>query len=265
MRLAEEDLAFHRRLGRLIEQLESEDFWPAFAAFLRNHIRFDSWVVLVFRNDMPPILVHEGDKDSIEDKLFIRYLQSHYLDDPFYKFSLTQFSPGVHSLDEITHPRFRESAYFREYFRHNVVEDEMQLLTPYRDIGSSRCVFSLSVGSRHRFSPQEYGLLALISSWVLPLLSLATKNTIGEVGVSGEGWNPVSIESKLRERGEPHLTEREVQTALLLLSGQSAKGTAAHLGISPETAKVHRRNLYEKLGINSQSELFALFSGVRRA
>ena len=33
---------------------------------------------------------------------------------------------------------------------------------------------------------------------------------------------------------------------------------AQHMGISPETVKVHRRNLYHKLNVNGHGELFAL-------
>ena len=39
------------------------------------------------------------------------------------------------------------------------------------------------------------------------------------------------------------------------------KSTAQELGISPETVRMHRKNLYLKLDINSQSELFAQFIG----
>ncbi|WP_205192310.1 response regulator transcription factor, partial [Burkholderia sp. LMG 13014] len=45
----------------------------------------------------------------------------------------------------------------------------------------------------------------------------------------------------------------------LILSGRSNKEVANKLAISAETVKVHRRNIYGKLAINSQSELFSLF------
>jgi DNA-binding CsgD family transcriptional regulator len=43
------------------------------------------------------------------------------------------------------------------------------------------------------------------------------------------------------------------------LRGNSSKAIAKRLSISQETVKVHRRNLYAKLGVSSQSELFSLF------
>jgi DNA-binding CsgD family transcriptional regulator len=47
----------------------------------------------------------------------------------------------------------------------------------------------------------------------------------------------------------------------MVLQGHSVKSTAQELGISPETVRMHRKNLYLKLDINSQSELFAQFIG----
>ncbi|MNE91634.1 Transcriptional regulatory protein UhpA [compost metagenome] len=55
------------------------------------------------------------------------------------------------------------------------------------------------------------------------------------------------------------LTDREREVAHMILRGHSVKSTAIELGISPETVRMHRKNLYLKLQINSQSELFARF------
>jgi DNA-binding CsgD family transcriptional regulator len=47
--------------------------------------------------------------------------------------------------------------------------------------------------------------------------------------------------------------------ALLMLRGHSSKSAARRLAISPDTERVHRRNIYDKLGISSQAELCSLF------
>ncbi|MGB5065942.1 MAG: LuxR C-terminal-related transcriptional regulator, partial [Albidovulum sp.] len=43
------------------------------------------------------------------------------------------------------------------------------------------------------------------------------------------------------------------------LKGHSAEATSRILGIAPGTVRIHRRNIYSKLGISSQGELFSRF------
>ena len=59
--------------------------------------------------------------------------------------------------------------------------------------------------------------------------------------------------------GDGRLTKRERQITQLLLRGHSAKSVARELRIAPGTVMVHKRNLFTKLGITSQYELFSLF------
>ena len=59
--------------------------------------------------------------------------------------------------------------------------------------------------------------------------------------------------------GRTVLTPRERDVVTLILRGYSTKSISQALGISPGTVKVHRENIYGKLGISSQAELFNLF------
>ncbi len=45
----------------------------------------------------------------------------------------------------------------------------------------------------------------------------------------------------------------------MMLRGHSSKSAARRLDISPDTERVHRRNIYDKLGVSSQAELCSLF------
>jgi DNA-binding CsgD family transcriptional regulator len=69
---------------------------------------------------------------------------------------------------------------------------------------------------------------------------------------------PVGDLATLLDRFDARLTVREVDTARLILQGFSSKAMAQQMGISPETVKVHRRNLYHKLNVTGHGELFAL-------
>ena len=57
------------------------------------------------------------------------------------------------------------------------------------------------------------------------------------------------------------LTERERQITHLLLAGVALKNIAGELGISEGTVNTHSRNLYRKLGIQSRSQIAAVFAG----
>ena len=70
------------------------------------------------------------------------------------------------------------------------------------------------------------------------------------------------VEGTFRTFGDPVLTSREQDVARLILRGHSSDSIALRLGITTATVKIHRRNLYAKLNISSQPELFALFIDV---
>lgn len=61
----------------------------------------------------------------------------------------------------------------------------------------------------------------------------------------------------MAERGEP-LTERELEIVELVAQGSSNKDIAAALTLSPNTVKVHLRNVFAKLGVQSRTELTML-------
>ena len=61
-------------------------------------------------------------------------------------------------------------------------------------------------------------------------------------------------------------TEREKEIILACRDGLMSKEIAAHLGISPHTVNVHKRNIFSKLGINNTMEMvqYALKKGIIR-
>ena len=80
----------------------------------------------------------------------------------------------------------------------------------------------------------------------------------------GGGRAPKSFfNAALREAfaafGRHRLTQREGEVVSLVLRGHSSEAIASELKIAAGTVKIHRKNIYAKLGIGSQAELFSLF------
>lgn len=113
----------------------------------------------------------------------------------------------------------------------------------------------LSLGRSTRFSPEEQGRLLCVRDWVLA----AMRRHLQLLPPEGPAAEAVAGDlATLLDRFDARLSVREIETARLILQGFSSKAIAQQMGISPETVKVHRRNLYHKLNVNGHGELFAL-------
>lgn len=57
-----------------------------------------------------------------------------------------------------------------------------------------------------------------------------------------------------------NLSARELEVIVLIKDGMSSKDMANRLGISFHTVEAHRKNIYNKLGINKVTELLKIYS-----
>ena len=70
---------------------------------------------------------------------------------------------------------------------------------------------------------------------------------------------PLAETEEINTKDSLNLTDRERELFTMLLKNLSPKEIAHTLKVSYHTIDFHRRNLYRKLGIQSRSELFALY------
>jgi DNA-binding NarL/FixJ family response regulator len=71
----------------------------------------------------------------------------------------------------------------------------------------------------------------------------------------GERVIPLPVAERLAEFDEgADLTERELEVLKLVAAGKSNKDIALAIGRSDETAKVHLRNIFTKLGVDDRTE-----------
>lgn len=255
MGLTLQDLAWHRAVGQLIERLDQPGFWLALSRLLQDYVPADSWVVLLFGQGRPRVFAESVYEGGGSDPLYGDYLQGLYLLDPFYIASREHPGSGLVRLADVAPECFEQTDYYRLYFTHNVVADEVQFNVQL-DEERTLC---LSLGSKCRFSPEQIAVLELIRPWVIALMRqrMAFEAAPVEPSVETQAADG-GLEAAMQRLGAA-LTSREVDVVRLMLAGCSNKEVARKLDISAETVKVHRRHLYAKLAIKSQSELFALF------
>jgi len=263
-----ESLDWHRTFGQLAESVDRAGFWLALVRRLATEVHFDTWVALVFDRQQPPRILAESDEDDgADDALFQDYQRGLYLLDPFYIDACERRRSGLSTLAEVAPQHFTRTEYYQRYFQRNIVADEIH----FNQTLDERRTLCLSLGSTRVFSRQALGSLALMQPWVLALMRLRMYFEPEDDGDSGpHPWHPQPDRTHLQPdkalEFDAHyaLTEREREVSQLMLGGSSTKEIARRLAISVETVRAHKKHLYAKLGVNSQSELFSLFWQARR-
>lgn len=80
---------------------------------------------------------------------------------------------------------------------------------------------------------------------------------------AGRQTLPPDVQARLQERAaSPPLTSREIEVMKLVAAGRRDKEIAVALAISNQTARVHIKNIYAKLGVGDRTE--AMNVAIRR-
>ena len=243
------------QFGRLVDTIDNGAFFPRLIGLLREIVDCDSIVALSYHRQRPPMVLCERLAPRDREALFGAYFKGSYLLSPFYlKWLERRGSAEMYRLRDIAPEGFFDSPYYTDYYLGSGLRDEVGYLIP---IDADRAVL-LSLGrtaSFERYSTEELGLLdALkfaIASCVKKHAELAKQARAGQLGRQ--------LTEQMSNFGADVLTEQERRVAQLLLRGHSSKSCARQLSISPTTERVHRRNIYAKLDISSQAELFNRF------
>lgn len=240
-------LAWHRTFGQVVEKLDDAAFWLSIVRLLRAQLDFQTWMVVIYSETQhPSLLAGSGENQGSDEQLLRDYREGLYLLDPFYIANGKNRRHGLYRLDDVVPDCFDQTEYYRRYFQRNVVVDEVQ----YSVALDTERTLCLSLGSRHRYDDHTMGLLTMVKPWLLPLIR--QRMHFEENPSTSKVARPLPLSDNM-------LTEREREVNQLMLSGCSTKAIAQRLDISIETVRTHKKHLYHKLGVNTQSELFALF------
>jgi DNA-binding CsgD family transcriptional regulator len=249
-------------LGGLVEHVETDRFFDLLHDVLNKALHIDNLVAIVFRNMGSPLILHQ--KSPQQPNFFkMMYAQGAYLLDPFYLASKDERRSGIHRLKHLAPDRFLESEFYSNYYAKVSMIDEIGLLCPFDEDLTLHLSLGRRLGSQ-RFSAREFSAFAHVEPLLAALLRRQARRPI-------EAWRYMTArKERIEAEGtvidiaqdwlkDFHATARETEIAALILQGHSNISIGQALKISGETVKVHRKHLYAKLSISSQTELFLLF------
>lgn len=247
---------WHAALQQAFASSETPDALAHLATAIGRLVSVESMMIsLECRGRAPRLLYQQGIPECHRDAVLNRYFAAGYLLDPFCLAVENGLAEGFYHLEDIAPDNFFDSDYYKAYYLGTGCSEDSYFIA---DIAEDRKIsLSLFQGrSGTRLSAGQVDLLRAVEPMVRELLARYARHHLMETPGPAE---PVGLQAAFDSFGCQVLTDRERQVAHMILRGHSVKSTAIELGISPETVRMHRKNLYLKLGINSQSELFARF------
>lgn len=241
--------------ARIINALDTSEFAESVSIALKNIAHFDHAVMFGYVGTSRPLALF-NDFPDVRRRLHVdEYLEGPYLLDPFFLAATGDVGPGLWRLSEIAPDRFYQGEYFRNYYAQTGLAEEIGYLINVHE--NLMIVISMMRKDR-RFSKAEFKALKAV--W--PVIDVAARRHWQSDARAQDTQIPgleKEVEQAFRSIGQGILTPREREVVELTLRGHSADAIGKLLGIAPGTARIHRKNIYAKLRINSQGELFSAF------
>jgi DNA-binding CsgD family transcriptional regulator len=249
---------WNRDLARAIGELGTEGFFPALVRAVAKRVPITHPQVWLYHRELPPrVLYHELPRDAIKTQIE-DYLEGPYREDPFFQASINRPKNRVYLLSQMTTGRLEKSRYYQEYYAHTGTVDEAIFLAKL----ANGNVLNLSMKRRSDqgpFSDDEYQLLYSLADPVSELLAVHSRFDSFAVANLIQPNIDHQIDTAFRTFGSSMLSPREKSVLELMLRGYGTDTTASRLGIARETVRRHRKSIYRKLDVSSQTDLFALF------
>ncbi|EKT54037.1 helix-turn-helix transcriptional regulator [Providencia rettgeri] len=235
------------KLPDVIDSVATNQFYPNLLSWLSSLIAFDNAIVYSFEKGAPPRFLSKVERRN-SDSINRIYQRGAYLMDPFYQEIQKGGASKVLTLKELAPKGFYHTDYYLNFYRKTGWCDEAGLLL---DISTDRQL-GIFFGNEDRpFFSGKYTQAPLKDSFDIIRSMVKLHKDVSPSSVTNHHQN-TDMQTRFG------LTPRECEVVELILAGKGSPQIAQMLFISLGTVKNHRKNIYQKLNINSQVELFNL-------
>lgn len=230
----------------------TDEFIAAMLAAVKRLVDFDFAMVFAYRGSEAPLLLGDTLDTARHRIIATDYAAGPFMLDPLFELSRAGIRSGCHRLSDIAPDHFRRSEYFRSHYSRTGIGEEVGFVF---EIGPGFTgILSLA---RWMQSPSLMAPEMAILQAIEPAIGAFCARHWGKV--LGKAAGPAHDPDRLEQFGARELSARERQILTMILQGHSTESTALHLDISPGTVKIHRKNIYRKMNVSTQAELFAAF------
>ncbi|WP_120497434.1 helix-turn-helix transcriptional regulator [Kiloniella sp. EL199] len=255
-------------ISGLINNIGNSDFFPWIAEQLKHVISHEFCVIFQYEKERRPQVLYDGLSPLGYREGLQNFLQSTWQINPFYYACREGLKPGLHTMEALSR-KTSSSSYSEknqasaDYKMRPDQMEEIGYVTDGWPMGMQELmlavplpgddVIEISLSQKIDHTDKNAPLLEQAQELVPVIVSAIKKHCeiFGLYQIPHHHPPLPALDS---------LTPREKSIMDLILSGHRSEAIGLHLGIALPTVKTHRKNLYHKLGISSQAELFAFVS-----
>ena len=249
---------WNRDISRAIAALGTERFFPTLIEAVNGQVKIDYPQIWLYHKDLPPrVLYHEIPPAAVPSQID-DYLEGTYSEDPFYQTSMNQPRAKIYRLSRVTMGKLQQSDYYRNYYADTGTSDEAVYLAKLHG-GNVINLSMMRLPEHGEFSEQEYESLYLLAEPVSELIKSHSEHDDFAVTHLIQPGIDHQIDLAFRTFGASLLSPREKDVLEMMLRGYGTDISAERLGIALETVRRHRKSIYRKLDVSSQTDLFSLF------
>ena len=244
--------------GQLIETIGDAPYPARLADLLRLAVPYSYTVIFGYLGAARPMDLFD-DFPTSKRKVFVTdYLVGPYLLDPFYLAANRPVLPGLYRMRDLAPDRFYQGEYYRNYYAKTGLAEEIGF---FIDVAPGKVIVVSLMRAERVFSARDLRALAELAPVVI---ASARRHWAGvwdhsATDTAAEGGPETKVAQSFARFGQGVLTPREREIVEHTLTGHSAEAIGDLLGIASGTVRIHRRNIYAKLHISSQGELFSKF------
>jgi DNA-binding CsgD family transcriptional regulator len=251
-------IKWNQDLSQAISALGSDQFFPALIQAIGNRITVSYPQVWLYHTDLPPQCIYHEIPESARHAQIDQYLEGPYREDPFYQISLNQPRGRFYRLRDVTDGLLADTHYYDYYYGDTGTVDEVIFLSKL----VSGSVINISLMRLERSGEYQRDELDFLRSLAPPVAELIRGHSqmadfssryLLEPDIDGV------IDHAFQAFGSSILSPREKSVLELMLRGYGTPASADKLNIAVETLRRHRKSIYRKLDVSSQTDLFSLF------
>ena len=241
-----------------VATIGGDDFFVQIVDQFRDIADFDFCLIFLYQKNKPPKVIFDGltpigCADGIRN-----FVENTYVLNPFYKAFSKGIDAGLHYMDELINGN---DIYEGEHGDYKITIDsaeeigyvtrgwpkhmkEILISIPLDD----NSMVEVTLAQKKDVADTGERVLSELEN-LIPLLISGVKKHCEIKPVTNQAANSATLS----------LSTREKQVAELILAGHSSLSIGNHLGIALPTVKTHRKNIYQKLEISTQAELFSIY------